>query len=150
MMAFAEINSSLFDAPEGVMIGHGCNMKGFMGSGIAVQFKKRWPDMYQEYKELCQSYPAYRPKLGEVFFWQAEDGRRIANIFSQNDMGPNADFAAIFGGVYVALRATGKNGTLAIPRIGCGIGGQDWEKVKPMLKSLAGYWDDRNLHVYSI
>lgn len=146
-MAFAEIKGSLFDAPEGVVIGHGCNMKGFMGSGIARAFKELYPPMYTYYKDFCSCGAA---SLGGVCFWQDENGdrRTIANIFSQDEMGPNADFQAIFNGVYRSLRFVGKDGTLAIPRIGCGIGGLDWEKVKPMLQSLAGYWDDRNLHVY--
>lgn len=144
-MSFHEVKGDLFTAPAGYVIGHGCNMKGFMGSGIAVQFKKRFHGMYPDYRNACNS-----ATLGDVFFWQDPERGYIANIFSQDQMGPNADFAAIFNGVHKSLKFVGKGGKLAIPRIGCGIGGQDWDKVKPMLEALANYWDDRDLYVYSL
>lgn len=150
-MAFHEVKGDLFTAPAGYVIGHGVNMKGFMGSGIAKLFKERYLDMFIAYRDKCHGNNGYyRPDLGDVFMWQEPDGRRIANIFSQDQMGPNAEFQAIFNGVYDALLFTGHGNSLAIPRIGCGIGGQDWNKVKPMLEALANYWDDRDLYIYSI
>lgn len=34
---------------------HGCNCAGAMGKGIALEFKKRYPEMYKQYVALCHS-----------------------------------------------------------------------------------------------
>lgn len=46
---------SLFDAPEGAIIVHACNSMGVWGSGIAAEFKKRYPRAYIQYKTYCQT-----------------------------------------------------------------------------------------------
>jgi O-acetyl-ADP-ribose deacetylase (regulator of RNase III) len=33
---------------------HGVNGAGIMGKGIALDFKKKWPDMFKEYERLCK------------------------------------------------------------------------------------------------
>jgi O-acetyl-ADP-ribose deacetylase (regulator of RNase III) len=36
-------------------LGHGVNTLGSMGAGIAVEFRRRWPAMYDAYREPCRS-----------------------------------------------------------------------------------------------
>ena len=48
-MAFTMVTGDLFDLGLPA-IGHGCNCSGSMGAGIAVQFKRRFAAMYQEYR----------------------------------------------------------------------------------------------------
>lgn len=43
---------SLFDAPEGSILVHACNSQGVWGSGIAKEFKERFPEDYLEYKSM--------------------------------------------------------------------------------------------------
>lgn len=45
---------SLFDAPKTSMLVHSCNCKGKWNTGIAVQFKERFPRAFQEYEEICR------------------------------------------------------------------------------------------------
>lgn len=49
---------SLFDAPSGVLA-HACNAMGVWGSGIAVEFKKRFPESFKEYQEWCTTGEFY-------------------------------------------------------------------------------------------
>lgn len=51
-MPVTEVVGDLFDI-DLPAIGHGCNSRGSMGAGIAVQFRRRYPDMYREYKRRC-------------------------------------------------------------------------------------------------
>lgn len=44
---------SLFDAPEGSVLVHACNGQGVWGSGIAKEFKARFPSAYRAYQEFC-------------------------------------------------------------------------------------------------
>jgi ADP-ribose 1''-phosphate phosphatase len=44
---------SLFDAPKDSAIIHACNSMGVWGSGIAKEFKTRYPHSYKEYLDTC-------------------------------------------------------------------------------------------------
>lgn len=45
---------SLFDAPKETILVHACNSKGVWGSGIAAEFKKRYPAEFLRYERLCK------------------------------------------------------------------------------------------------
>jgi ADP-ribose 1''-phosphate phosphatase len=47
------ISGDLFAAPEGSILVHACNTKGSWGAGIALEFKNRFPDAYQQYRAHC-------------------------------------------------------------------------------------------------
>jgi len=114
------------DAP---FIAHGVNCRGVMGSGIAVQFRQRYPEMYEQYRLQCQR-GVFWP--GEVFVWAAPEVT-VLNISSQFEPGPNATLDYLRKGLFRAL-LTADRQVLALPRIGCGIGGLDWDsQVKPAI-----------------
>lgn len=50
------VNGSLFDAPKDTLLVHACNAKGVWGSGIAAQFKKRFPKEFEEYNKYCKRF----------------------------------------------------------------------------------------------
>lgn len=133
------LDGSLFDAPT-PSIGQGVNIRGVMGSGIAVEFRRRFPDMYEEYRELCLSGGLFP---GEVHRFENSDGTVIYNIASQDDPGRNARLEWLEDGVDTALTLLRENGedTLALPRIGCGIGGLDWDDVRASLADLSDEYD---------
>ena len=60
-------------------LGHGVNTLGSMGAGIAVEFRRRWPAMYDAYREECRSG---RLQPGGIFVYQAPD-RLIVNLATQ-------------------------------------------------------------------
>jgi O-acetyl-ADP-ribose deacetylase (regulator of RNase III) len=133
-MSLSEVTGDLFetDVPA---IGHGCNTKGAMGAGIAVEFKRRYPDMYQEYKRRCSSGEF---SLGDVFVWEAVD-RVVYNLATQPRPGPSASVDAIRESVRKALAdARGRGFTeIAIPRLGAGLGGLQWEAVRHALYEVS-------------
>jgi hypothetical protein len=51
-MSFKIINKSLFDIPADAFV-NTINCVGAMGSGVALEFKNRYPDMFIDYKEKC-------------------------------------------------------------------------------------------------
>ena len=115
-------------------IGHGVNCKGVMGAGIAKQFRARYPDMYQEYRRICAE-GLLLP--GEIHTYTSP-GVRVINIASQEHPGPNANLYWLTTGVASALLYCKMQGltTLALPRIGCGIGGLAWDDVYLALDNL--------------
>jgi O-acetyl-ADP-ribose deacetylase (regulator of RNase III) len=124
-------------------MGHGVNIDGIMGHGIAVQFRNCFPDMYAAYKALCGT-----KKLapGEAMVWDVPapkgvlwETQYVYNIASQDRPGRNARLDWLRDGVIASLYHARDNGvkTLALPRIGSGIGGLDQNEVEAVLLELA-------------
>jgi O-acetyl-ADP-ribose deacetylase (regulator of RNase III) len=118
---------------EAEAIGHGCNCEGVMGAGIALQFKKRYPEMYVDYKQECRV--GWEP--GCVFKWQdtKPGGKLIINMATQKYRGPNARYDWLENALTKALNTPNLN-SLAIPWIGTGIGGLKPKNVKEIFDKL--------------
>lgn len=129
-----EKNGDVFtsDAPA---LGHGVNTRGAMGAGIAPHFAKRWPEMESQYIVLCRDQHL---NPGETFVYKTEDGRWVYNMASQDLPGPNAAIDWLSGAAEAAAFHASENGVdrIAIPRIGCGIGGLDWDDVSAVLEQI--------------
>lgn len=114
------------DAPA---LAQGVNCRGVMGAGIAVQFRKRYPTMFQAYVGLCGSGDL---KPGDVFPWLDErTGRWVYNLATQAKPGRDARLDAVDAAVgrMVAHATAHDVPAVALPEIGCGIGGLDWDDV---------------------
>lgn len=129
------MTGDLFTSTTGA-IGHGVNTRGAMGAGIAVIFKRKYPAMYEEYHDLCRR-GELRP--GEVFPWRDPNtGLWVYNIASQDRPGPDARLEWLSTGASAALEHAAANDikTIALPRIGCGIGGLVYEDVEWALRQV--------------
>lgn len=121
-------------------IGHGVNTRGVMGAGIALEFKKRFPDMYEDYRTLCVSGDFTG---GDVFPWSIKSSwgsdLMVFNIASQEDPGANASYDFLVEGTRQAIDICELVGqpALALPRIASGIGGLDEDIVEGILFTLA-------------
>lgn len=112
-------------------IGHGCNCAGSMGAGIALAFKQRFPDMYQEYRRRCR---AGEFRLGDIMVWETPD-LVIYNLATQPVPRPSATLEAIDTSVRAALADAAGRGLaqLGLPRVGAGLGGLNWPDVADVL-----------------
>ena len=116
------------------------NCVGVMGAGLAKQFKKKYPDMFEEYVEACNSGTF---KIGNVHAFAAADGHYILNFPTKYDWRDPSKVDYINDGLntlYTALPNLGIR-SIAIPPLGCGLGGLEWEVVKPM---IVGWHDQLN------
>ena len=138
---------------EARAIGQGVNLRGVMGSGIALQFKEYFPAMYEEYKSYCA---AGKFPPGDVHVWdvprqEGQPSKFIFNLSSQIEPGANASYKLLLHSVQRALKLADvmRLGTLALPRIGSGIGGLDEKKAEGILDALAqSYQTDIELWTY--
>ncbi|UWX60374.1 macro domain-containing protein [Chryseobacterium oranimense] len=121
---------------EGVSnFAHGCNCAGAMGKGIALQFKTKYPKMYKEYKALCQEGLFL---LGDVFIYKCEAGT-IFNLGTQTTWRTKADLNSIENAFEKMLSYSNLNkiNKIALPKIGAGLGGLDWNDVKRIVEKLS-------------
>lgn len=126
-------------------LAQGCNNMGAMGAGIAVTFKKYWPQMYKTYHERCKA-GQYEP--GDIFVWQGRKTTRdgeidvtIFNLFTQIKW--KASLTAIKMSVGKMIEVAHERGirNIGMPQIGAGLGGLDWNRVKPLLQALGEQYD---------
>lgn len=124
---------------------HGCNCAGAMGKGIALQFRKRFPLMYTQYKKLCA---LGNFQLGDVFLYQFNEGF-VFNLATQYSWKTKADENAIRTSLTkmfdIACKYTVTQ--IALPKIGAGLGGLDWLKVKLIIEDVASKYENIDLFV---
>jgi O-acetyl-ADP-ribose deacetylase (regulator of RNase III) len=115
-------------------LAHGCNCAGAMGKGIAVQFRDRFPKMYDAYKKRCAD-GRFTP--GDVFAWP-EDGITVFNLGTQKTWRTKADLSAIETAVrsMVRLAEQSRIARVGLPRIGAGLGGLAWPAVRALLSEI--------------
>lgn len=102
------------------------NCIGVMGKGLAFQFKKRYPEMFQDYQKACRD--GLRP--GQMHIWENE-GKYIINFPTKDDLSPSK-LEYIRSGL-IALAEVIKEKeikSIAIPALGCGLGGLSWGQVQ--------------------
>jgi len=104
-----------------------------MAAGIAVQFKRGFPQMYQEYRRRCRQGSF---QLGDVFVWDREPDLVVYNLATQPVPRPSATLAAIDAAVRAALADAEGRGLarLGVPRIGAGLGGLARPEVAAVLR----------------
>jgi O-acetyl-ADP-ribose deacetylase (regulator of RNase III) len=104
-------------------IAHGVNCRGVMGAGIAVQFRKRYPKMFESYRRRC-----LRGEMlpGEILPWQHSDGTVVFNLATQKLPGPHAEpwmITAAAGQMITEAHHDFRITEIGMPLIGCGLGG---------------------------
>jgi O-acetyl-ADP-ribose deacetylase (regulator of RNase III) len=112
----------------------GCNCAGAMDAGVAVAFKKRFPAMVEEYQARCADG---RFRLGDVFLWS--DGENtVFNLGIQEHWKKKATLAALTRALKktVELATSGGIDKIGVPRIGTGLGGLEWPRVKSVLTDV--------------
>lgn len=111
-------------------IGHGCNSRGVMGAGVAALVREKYPTTYGTYRRICERGDAAG---GNVIF-TLDDGMYIFNMITQIEPGRNADLDLIEKALQhtVNLAIANRIDRVAVPQIGCGIGGLRWHQVSPL------------------
>ena len=126
------------------VIAHQTNTKGAMGAGIALQIKKKYPEVYEDYVDFCKSVKKSKDLLGECLIVETNKGNFVANVFGEDTFYPkgirHTDYTALEGSLNFLKTWMKGNGikTCGVPdHIGCGLAGGDWDGVVlPMLKNI--------------
>lgn len=113
------------------------NTVGVTGKGIALQFKEAFPNNNKVYIKACKQKELEPGKLLAVWDENLQLGKKlIINFPTKVHWRYPSKYEYIEKGL-VALRELlqkKKIGSIAIPPLGSGNGGLDWNKVKPMIE----------------
>jgi uncharacterized protein YwgA/O-acetyl-ADP-ribose deacetylase (regulator of RNase III) len=108
------------------------NTVGIMGKGVALEFKKRFPDMFEDYVDRCARGEV---RLGEPYLYRRLLPPFVLNFPTKDHWRSVSKLTDIVAGLeflaehYEAWGIT----SLAVPPLGCGHGGLEWRVVGPEL-----------------
>ena len=113
------------------------NCDGFMGKGIALQFKQAWPENFDAYARACR-VKEVRP--GQMFIWETGrmmNPRYIINFPTKRHWRGKARMEDIRSGLRALVADVRRLGiqSIAVPPLGCGNGGLDWDDVRPLIEA---------------
>jgi uncharacterized protein YwgA/O-acetyl-ADP-ribose deacetylase (regulator of RNase III) len=108
------------------------NCVGVMGKGIALGFRKRFPSMHDDYVARCERGEV---KLGRPYLYKQSEGPWILNFPTKDhwrSVSRLADIEAGLGYLSEHYQQWGIR-SLAVPPLGSGLGGLEWQVVGPTL-----------------
>lgn len=132
MITFTQGN--LLDAKVEAVV-NTVNTVGIMGKGIALMFKERFPRNFEAYAQACAQGEV---RIGEMFVTETGDmlgPRWIINFPTKTHWRAKTKIAWIEAGLVDLVRVIEDKAirSIALPPLGCGNGGLQWERVRPLI-----------------
>lgn len=124
------------------------NCVGYMGRGIAAQFKRAYPENFKAYELACKRKEVIP---GKMFIFETgllTNPRLIVNFPTKRHWRGKSRIEDIESGLAALVADVKKLGikSIAIPPLGCGLGGLDWKDVRPLIERVfAGLPEVRTL-----
>jgi O-acetyl-ADP-ribose deacetylase (regulator of RNase III) len=126
------------------------NTEGVMGKGIALQFSKKFPEMFEAYKRACK---AGEVRLGRMHVFERNDmlnPRYIINFPTKKQWRSRSKMEDIESGLAELVSEIRKRDihSVAVPPLGCGNGGLRWDVVRPLIERVLGSLPDVRVSLY--
>jgi O-acetyl-ADP-ribose deacetylase (regulator of RNase III) len=126
------------------------NTVGVMGKGVALQFKEHFTKNYRIYEDACKEGQV---KVGKMLL--TETGtltvpKYIINFPTKQHWRGGSKIEFITSGLEDLIRVINEKDikSIAVPPLGCGNGGLDWTKVKPLIESALGSMSGLKVELY--
>ena len=112
------------------------NCVGVMGRGLAAQFKRAYPENFKAYEAACQRKEVVPGKMFIFETGQLTNPRFIVNFPTKRHWRDNSRIEDIQSGLAALVSEVKARGikSIAIPPLGCGLGGLDWRDVRPLIE----------------
>lgn len=143
MIVYHENFDVIKNVKSNAIIAHGVNCLGVMGAGIALQIKNTYPRAFKDYVDFIKSSEDSPLGCVSISCVDQENQLYIANCFTQENVGfrngkPPATISDIGCSLGLAADfAYTMQLEIWMPKIGCGLGGLDWERVKPIIEEIS-------------
>ncbi|MGE0643661.1 MAG: macro domain-containing protein [Nitrospira sp.] len=112
------------------------NCVGIMGRGIALQFRKAFPDNFKAYEVICKRGELHPGKMFIYETGSLTNPRYLINFPTKRHWKGKSQLADIESGLKTLVSDIRRLGihSIAIPPLGCGQGGLDWTDVRPRIE----------------
>jgi len=130
---FRALIGDLFESRAQTLV-NTVNCVGIMGKGVAAEFKKRYPMMFEDYRLRCERGEV---RLGKPYLFRDVSGTMIVNFPTKGHWRSPSRLADIESGLtYFASHFEEWDvASAAFPPLGCGNGGLEWVEVGPLIYS---------------
>jgi len=112
------------------------NTVGVMGKGIALMFKQRFPENFKAYEAACKAGEVEVGKMFVTLGVELDGPRWIINFPTKKQWRNPTKLEWVRSGL-TALKDVIREKhikSVALPPLGCGNGGLDWEVVRPIVE----------------
>lgn len=134
-----EVTGNLLESGAEALV-NTVNTVGVMGKGVALQFKQAFPDNFRAYEAACRRHEV---RLGHMLVFRRDSLRALSNPRYIINFPTKAhwrgksrikDIEAGLGDLVRVVKEE-KIASIAVPPLGCGNGGLDWNQVRPRILS---------------
>ena len=132
-MSIFFVKENIFDSTAEAVV-NPVNCIGVMGAGLALRFKEKFPANFKEYEKICK---AGELVLGGLFIVEQNTSPKyIINFPTKDHWRDKSDSRDIRLGLKTLKKEIllQEIKTIAIPALGCGLGGLDWSEVKNIIE----------------
>lgn len=139
------VNTNIFTSPAQALV-NTVNCEGYMGKGLAYQFKLMYPEMNKDYVSACKRGDVV---IGRMHTYQTDD-KLIINFPTKNQWRKPSKMEYIQQGMKDLIRIikTRKIKSIAIPPLGSGNGGLDWSDVRDVLMTSLESVQDIDIYIH--
>ena len=135
---------------ESKAMAHGVAPNDDFKNGLALSLRENWPSLYKDFRHFSHGN---HPKEGTIWSWVNANGNRIFNLFTQEhaktkNSHPGKAKTSYVNHALKELRTEiekEKIESVALPKLATGVGGLDWDEVKPLIDKHLG---DLDIPVY--
>src|SRR5215510_9661131 len=150
MTTFANATGNLLDADVDALV-NTVNTVGVMGKGVALQFKNAFPENYEAYRRAAEDEAI---RLGRMFVFdigKLTRPRFIINFPTKQHWKSRSRLEDIESGLVDLVRVIRELDikSVAVPPLGCGNGGLDWEDVRPRIETALAPLEDVRTLLYA-
>ena len=126
------------------------NCAGAMGKGLALEFKKRFPDNFKEYRQACHHGKLQPGRMFVFNTYRPHAHRYIINFPTKRHWRDGSRIEDIESGTAALAQEVRDRRieSVAIPALGAGLGGLPWKKVRAVIEEGMRDLDDVRITVY--
>ena len=145
-MVKIERGKTIFESSAQTLV-NTINCVGVMGKGLALEFKNRYPAMFDKYKSFCDK-GVFKP--GVLWIYKAEDGKWILNFPTKIDWRNPSEMSYIEEGLTKFVEIWKEKGitSIAFPLLGCNNGGLNPDEVIPLMEKYLNQCEGLDATIY--
>jgi O-acetyl-ADP-ribose deacetylase (regulator of RNase III) len=143
------VNGNLFDSEAEALV-NTVNCVGVMGRGLALQFKQNYPENFKAYENACKFGEIVPGKMFVFEVGSLCNPKYIINFPTKRHWRGASRIEDIETGLHDLVDVIKKMNiaSVAIPPLGAGLGGLDWNLVKSKIEAVLSHLDSVSITVY--